>query len=326
MNLLRRDFPPSIALTLLAACAVGSLAGAKEPADNLKGPPFVTAQAWAIADGRTGELLWGMDEDVPAKAASTTKIMCAWVVLQLAHEDPAVLDEEVIFSELAANTSGSSARLREGERIRVAELLYGLMLPSGNDAGNALAEHFNDRLATAEADAGDASPSTRSNFIAEMNRQAKALGMNDTIYRSPFGDGGTPDDRTTTPRDLLRLAWHAMHDERFREIVATHRYDTTVRTPDGGTRDVSWTNTNALLQAENFDGVKTGTTSLAGSCLVSSGRRDGDRRRSSAPRARAARRSTGLPPRWRSRRFRHRRHASASPSDEPAPRSRQAAP
>jgi D-alanyl-D-alanine carboxypeptidase len=106
-------------------------------------PEGITARAWAIADGRTGELLWGLDEDKPAKAASTTKMMCAWVVLRLAEADPAVWDQTVTYSKFAAATAGSSSRLREGESVSVAECLYGLLLPSGNDAGNALAEHFN---------------------------------------------------------------------------------------------------------------------------------------------------------------------------------------
>ncbi|MEI4902569.1 hypothetical protein Q8G48_28940, partial [Klebsiella pneumoniae] len=71
----------------------------KKPADSLDGPPFVTAKAWAIADGKTGELLWGAQESAPRPIASTTKIMTAWVVLQLAAADPKVLDETVTISE-----------------------------------------------------------------------------------------------------------------------------------------------------------------------------------------------------------------------------------
>jgi serine-type D-Ala-D-Ala carboxypeptidase (penicillin-binding protein 5/6) len=236
-------------------------------------PEGITARAWAIADGRTGELLWGLNEDKPAKAASTTKMMCAWVVLRLAEADPGVWDQTVTYSKFAAATTGSSSRLREGESVSVAECLYGLLLPSGNDAGNALAEHFNDML---EPPTGDMPKTTRSNFLAEMNRWAERLEMTRTVYRSPYGDGGTAEEFTTTPRDLLRLAHRAMQDERFRQYVGTRRHSTLVTTPDGGQREVTWTNTNQLLGDEGFDGIKTGTTTSAGACLVSSGRRGDD--------------------------------------------------
>jgi serine-type D-Ala-D-Ala carboxypeptidase (penicillin-binding protein 5/6) len=101
--------------------------------------------------------------------------------------------------------------------------------------------------------------------------------MTATIYRSSFGDGGTPDDRTTTARDLTRLAWHGMRDARFRDYVSTQRYECRLQTPDGGSRTVVWTNTNQLLPLnEGYDGIKTGTTTQAGACLVSSGRRGKD--------------------------------------------------
>ncbi len=163
-------------------------------------PEGITARAWAIADGRTGELLWGLKEDTPAKAASTTKMMCAWVVLRLAEADPNVWDQTVTYSKFAASTAGSSSRLRERESINVAECLYGLLLPSGNDAGNALAEHFNDGL---RPPGGDMPKTTRSNIVAEMNCWAERLEMTRTVYRSPYGDGGTAEEFTTTPRDLL---------------------------------------------------------------------------------------------------------------------------
>ncbi|MCW5555559.1 MAG: D-alanyl-D-alanine carboxypeptidase [Verrucomicrobiae bacterium] len=251
-------------------------------AEDLNAPPPVTAQAWAIADGRTGELLWGLNADEPRKAASTTKMMCAFVILELAAQQPAVLDEVVTFSQLADDTVGSTADINAGEQVSVRECLYGLLLPSGNDAGNALAEHFNDRLAPPDerlraVGLGNPALATRANFIAEMNRTAQRLGMTNTIYRSSFGDGGTPDDRTITARDLTRLAWHAMQNARFREYVSTQRYEARVQTPDGGTRTAVWSNTNQLLPLNvGYDGIKTGTTTQAGACLVSSGRRGSD--------------------------------------------------
>jgi D-alanyl-D-alanine carboxypeptidase (penicillin-binding protein 5/6) len=242
--------------------------------------PAVTAKAWAIADGRTGEVLWGFQPDEPRKSASTTKMMCLWTVLQLAEADPGVLNERVTFSKLADATPGSTADINAGESLPVWQCLYGLMLPSGNDAGNALAEHFDVRFAPPEdwmpAVLRSTNLTTRARFIAEMNRHARRLGMTKTVYRSSFGDGGTDDERTTTVRDLLRLAAGAMKHPRFRNIVGTPRFETRVLRPDGTYRNVMWENTNQLLGVDGFDGVKTGTTTLAGQCLVSSCRRGRD--------------------------------------------------
>lgn len=270
-------------MALLASAwilATGQVAvRAEEPPDRLSGPPFVTAKAWAIADGKTGKLLAGHDSGTPRKAASTTKIMAAYVVLKLAEADPKVLEEIVTVSRFAEDTRGSTAGLKEGERVVVSELLYGLLLPSGNDAGNALAEHFNDRfppLSAGEAGGLELPDTPRARFVAEMNRTASRLGMTDTTYRIPYGDGGTPEDATTSPRDLLRLAKAAMQSDRFRTYVATQKHAGTILQPDGATRTADWTNTNKLLKVQGYDGVKTGSTGQAGSCLVSSNRRGND--------------------------------------------------
>ena len=265
----------SIALALLVAAAVARGAD-RQPADLLDGPPFVTCKAWAVGDGRTGALLWGDEADKPRKAASTTKMMCAYVVLQLAETDPEALDEAVTFSKLADGTTGSTADVRAGESLTVRECLFGLLLPSGNDAGVALAEHFNARLAPPDPKPDGFKENTRSNFVAEMNRTATRLGMADTTYRSPYGDGGTEKDATISPRDLVKLASAAMKDPAFRTYVGTARHETDVKQPDGSPRRVTWENTNQLLKVEGYDGVKTGTTTQAGACLVSSGRRGDD--------------------------------------------------
>lgn len=242
------------------------------PREDLSAPPLVTAKGWAIMDGKTGKLLWGHAADSGFKSASTTKIMCALVVLELAGRDAKVLDETITFSKFADDTLGSTADIRAGESLKIRECLYGLLLPSGNDAGNALAQHFNDRLAPPENPSTD----TRANFIAEMNRTAKRLGLTNTVYRIPYGDGGADIDRTTSPRDLLTLARTAMQNALFREYVRTRRHESTVRQPDGQPRAVVWENTNVLLGIKGYDGVKTGTTTQAGTCLVASGRRGED--------------------------------------------------
>ena len=240
----------------------------KQPADALTGPPFVTCRAWAIGDAETGELLWGHNEDEPRDMASTTKIMTAFLVTSLAEKDPSILQETVTFSRRADDTIGSTAGVRVGEQLSVGELLYGLLLPSGNDASVALAEHFGDRLA---AGGDDQQGDSYDQFIDAMNRTAGELGMTQSGFENP--NGLTAPKHKTSPRDLLTLSYLAMRQPIFRDIVSTVQHGTTVQGPGGYTRNLVWRNTNRLLRTEGYGGVKTGTTGAAGSCLVSHGTR-----------------------------------------------------
>src|SRR5581483_3444446 len=194
-------------------------------------------------------------------------IMTAWLVLRRAAADPKVLDEVVTSSERAAKTPGSSARLRAGDRLPVRELLYGLLLPSGNDAAAALAEHFGPRYAAQDGAAGRVAA-----FVAEMNRQAQALGLAETRYLDPHGLGAN----VTSARNLATLTHAALQDRLFRQYVQTRRHHAELTGADGAKRPATWDNTNRLLGIEGYDGVKTGSTTAAGSCLVASGRRGSD--------------------------------------------------
>jgi serine-type D-Ala-D-Ala carboxypeptidase (penicillin-binding protein 5/6) len=244
----------------------------KRPADPLDGPPFVTARTWAIADGRTGAVLWGHDEGKRVDIASTTKIMTAFVVLRLAAKEPAVLDEIVTLSRRADTTIGSSSEVQEGEQLPVRELLYGLLLPSGNDAAVAFAEHFGGRMKPLTDASAASDPLPR--FIAEMNRTAAELGLRDTHFVNP--NGLPAPEHQSSARDLAKLTHHALALPSFARYVSTVKHGATVRGPEGRKRNVVWTNTNRLLDTEGYDGVKTGTTRAAGECLVASGRRNGD--------------------------------------------------
>jgi D-alanyl-D-alanine carboxypeptidase (penicillin-binding protein 5/6) len=254
-----------VAIVLLGALqAPPCSAQALLPADRLDGPPVVSAKGWAIADGKTGKVLWGTNDAAPLVIASTTKIMTAHLVLELAAKDPAVLDETLTVSERAARTGGSSAKIKAGEKYLVRDLLYGLMLPSGNDAAVALGEHFGERLR--EKNRSDEEP--LSAFVAAMNRRAAELRMSATKYLDPHGNSAN----RASPRDLCALAFAAMQNPRFREYVRTRSYKCEVTDAKGEKRPVTWENTNRLLGIEGYDGIKTGTTGSAGSCLVSAGR------------------------------------------------------
>ena len=265
------------------------------PADALVGPPFVTADAWAIGDAKTGLLLWHEQGHERRDFASTTKTMTAWLVLReasgdallsplapaLRGEGPGVrgsslgtnlLDETLTFSSTADKTPGSTSGLKTGEKISVRELLYGLMLPSGNDAATALAEHVGPRFKPDGDSKEAARPAAR--FVAEMNRVASELGMKQTHYANPHG---LPDNaHLSTAADQLLLAAKVMQSEKFREYVQTRQHGTRVQGPSGYTRHVVWKNTNKLLEITGYSGLKTGTTDAAGACLVSVGRHSGD--------------------------------------------------
>lgn len=231
-------------------------------------PEGITAKAWAILDGKTGKRLWGFHDAEARAIASTTKIMTAWIILQRADKNPKLLDEEIRFSERAAATRGSSCRLKSGERLPVRELLYGLLLPSGNDAAVALAEHFGPRLQSAESAKGDSVQL----FVAEMNRQAKSLKMAETNYLDPNGLARNQ----ASARDLGVLTWHAMRNKQFRDYVKTREHECEVAAEGDKKRRVVWKNTNRMLADANCNGVKTGTTSAAGACLVASAHQGAD--------------------------------------------------
>jgi D-alanyl-D-alanine carboxypeptidase (penicillin-binding protein 5/6) len=183
------------------------------------------------------------------------------------------LQETVTFSERADNTSGSTSDVKAGEQLPVGELLYGLMLPSGNDASVALAEHFGERLAEKGGNGEPANP--YDSFIDAMNQKADAIGMKSTGFNNPHG---LPSEgHQTTARDMARLAHAAFRLPEFRKLVSTPRHGYTLDSVSGYRRNIVWNNTNQLLRTEGYDGIKTGTTGAAGACLVSTGQRDGRR-------------------------------------------------
>jgi D-alanyl-D-alanine carboxypeptidase (penicillin-binding protein 5/6) len=198
--------------------------------------------------------------------------MTAHLVLALAETEPQILDEELVFSERADTTPGSTADLRKGERLPVRELLYGLMLPSGNDAAIALAEHFGPRCGDKDAKSATSDPVEK--FVARMNQHARQLEMSDTHYANPHG---LPDDQhVSSARDLLRLACVAAKSPLFQTYVSTRQHGCQVTGANGSRRNVLWKNTNQLLEIEGYGGIKTGTTTAAGACLVAQGQHAND--------------------------------------------------
>lgn len=215
-------------------------------------PPTVTADAAVLMDATTGEVLYDKNMHQRRPPASTTKILTAIIAMESGR-----LDEEVTVSSQAAATPGSSMRLFAGQRILLRELVAGLLMKSGNDAAVAIAQHL--------AGSVDA-------FAALMNQKAAALGALDSHFRNPHGL--SQPGHYTSAFDLAWLARWALQNPEFRAIVASKQMTVDWLDTKGHEKTQQLHNTNQLLWSlEGADGVKTGTTSQAGQCLVASATR-----------------------------------------------------
>lgn len=207
----------------------------------------ISAQSGILMDATTGRILFERNPDRQSLIASTTKIMTALVICEQCN----VLDRVKIPKE-AVGIEGSSMYLQEGEVLTVQELLYGLMLRSGNDAAVALAIYCG---------------GTVEGFAGLMNDKANTLGMKNSHFMNP--NGLDAPGHYSTARDLAILSAYAMDNPIFARTVSTK--NVTI-----GNRVL--TNHNKLLwQLEGADGVKTGYTKAAGRILVSSATRQGRR-------------------------------------------------
>ena len=218
--------------------------------------PSIQAKAAILMDAKTGEVLYEKNMDARNAPASTTKIMTA--ILSVESER---LDEPVKVSMRAASTRGSSMHLYAGQTLTLRELMTGLMLRSGNDAAVAIAEHL---AGTEEA------------FVAQMNHKATQLGAIHTHFCNPHGLSAP--GHYSSARDLAILARYALTLPEFAATVNTKETQIEWQDRRGREKDVNLRNTNKLLwMLDDADGIKTGTTSEAGPCLVSSATRGNQR-------------------------------------------------
>ena len=225
-----------------------------------------SAAFWAVSNGKTGELLIGKHAQTPREIASLTKIMTCLLSVQLLKVlDGVSLDSLVVVSERAAKMCGTTAGLQTGDRLRIKDLLYALMLPSGNDAAQCLAEFFGYHLALRSG--GDPTVRVDRYFVREMNELAQALDLTRTFFRNPHGM--STNKNLSTAKDVNSLSVFAMRSATFRSVVNCLRYTASVTDQDGCVHSVQWDNTNRLLQ-KGYEGVKTGSTGAAGPCLCAS--------------------------------------------------------
>ena len=209
------------------------------------------AAAAAVIEEKTGRVLYAVHEDAELPMASTTKIMTA--LLAIDHCD---LNETVVAGENAYGVPGTSIYLEKGEALSLEQMLYGLLLASGNDAAVAIAEHV----------AGSVEE-----FAGMMNDRALSLGCEHTHFNTPHGLPAA--EHYTSALDLCRIAREAMSRPAFRRIVSTQR---ALIPWQGHGADRVLNNKNRLLSTyPGALGIKTGYTKAAGGCLAFAAEREG---------------------------------------------------
>lgn len=234
------------------------------PILTVKGkPPAITATGAILLDNDTGHILDDLNGERPLPMASTTKIMTALITIQAADLNKVVTIQRDAINEALLH-NGSSAQLQVGDQLTLKDLLYGLLVPSGDDAA----------IATADAVGG-----STANFVNMMNLFAYRLHLFQTHYINPDGltyynaNGQPIPGHYTTAYDLVRLARYAMTIPLFAQIVRTQHYKIPANSSH---HSYSWDNTNQLLATyAGMTGIKTGFTAEAGGCLVFSATRAG---------------------------------------------------
>ena len=218
-----------------------------EVSKNAGEVPILNSRRCVIFDRTSKTVMYGKNEELRSAMASTTKIMTATIALENGN-----LQDEITIDRKAAGTGGSRLGLKRGDKITLNDLLYGLMLRSGNDAAVAIAEHIGGSV---------------EGFAELMNQKATELGLKDTHFVTPHGLDSS--EHYTTALELAKLTDYALKNEKFAKIVATK---STTISINGNPRQLF--NTNELLGVLNgVIGVKTGFTNGAGRCLVTETKR-----------------------------------------------------
>ncbi len=274
----------SAQLTVGLACAVALVAGIPSVAgaqvlttDNICGkaadargiaaedlPDIDASNAFVM--GKNGTVYYARSADEQVKIASITKVMTAILAVENCK-----MDEKITVSNAAATVGNSTAGLLESDELTVEQALRGLMIPSGNDAAIALAEHVGKKLDPKTKDAV-------ATFVKAMNEQAKKLGCTGTLFENPHGldFDEWAGDMHSTAHDVALMMQEAMKDDTIREVMASKDPWIEVTGADGSDHSHSMDTHNVLLGQDGNIGGKTGTTDDAGYCFASAYNRDGD--------------------------------------------------
>ena len=215
--------------------------------------PNVNVKSYVLMDFHSGMILASSNPDLTLPPASITKIMTAYIAFTELKEKNITLDEEILVSKKAWKTGGSKMFIEVGKKIKLGDILQGVITVSGNDASVALAEHISGDVKT---------------FATYMNQTARNIGLNNTNYTNPTG---LPDDSLyTTAHDIALLSKALISN--FPDLYKLYS------TKSFTFNEIKQYSRNKLLFVdENVDGIKTGFTKAAGYCLASSAKR-GQRR------------------------------------------------
>ncbi len=217
--------------------------------------PEISAASAIVIDAADGSVLYEKNPQEKAYPASTTKIMTALLTIETLEELQSPVTQTVKVPNEAVGVEGSSIYLAQGEEVRVIDLLYGMMLRSGNDAATALAIII--------AGSEDA-------FAERMNERAQELGCKNTNFIN--ANGLYNENHYTTARDMAVISKEAMKNELFREIAAAQQY-TAER--DSDKYNYFYNKNKTVHQYEGGNGIKIGYTKASGRTLVASAKRDG---------------------------------------------------
>ncbi|MFF3554392.1 D-alanyl-D-alanine carboxypeptidase family protein [Streptomyces tsukubensis] len=229
--------------------------------------PTVSAKSAFMLDFASGKPVYKKGADTRRQMASTTKIVTAATVLTSPNLN---LNRKITikktYTDYVVKKGGSSAQLKVGDVLTVRQLLSALMLPSGCDAAYALADAFG---------TGSNTTARTKSFIGSMNRKAAALGLKNTKYDS-FDGISQAGQNYTSANDMALMTRHAFTSPVFREVVKAQKYVAVATASNGKKRTYTWYNTNKLLGSySGAVGVKTGTGTAAGPCLVFAATRNG---------------------------------------------------
>jgi len=253
---IRRAITSFIAVALIALLFAPLAAYATPPSQVIE-EPEIGARAAIVVEYPSGRILYAKAEHKQLAPASTTKILTAILALEYGKLDDliAVMSDDLV--------GESSMGLQNGEKQTMRDLLYGLMLPSGNDAAMTIARTLGSRVVVGEV----ALKPPVARFAEMMNVRVGQLGLTDSHFVNPSGLDA--DGHYSSAYDLASLSWYALHIPEFNEIVRNVSYEAPGH---------PLLNTNELLtRYEGADGIKTGLTDNAGLCLVGSATRDGHR-------------------------------------------------
>ena len=244
---------PWTALAQVPAAAKAAVSAPQALAAPTPQVPDIAARSYLLLDVTANQILAAKDIDSPVEPASLTKLMTEYLVFDALKSKKIDLKQTFSVSERAWKMPGSRMFIDPKMQVPVEDLIKGMVVQSGNDATMALAEGVG---------------GTVEQFVARMNEQAKALGMNSTTYKNP--EGLTEPGHTTTARDLSILSTRLMSD--FPDYIG---YSAIKKYRYPGTPAANDTNRNTLLFRDpTVDGLKTGHTNAAGYCMIATARRD----------------------------------------------------